>query len=273
MHGMVFFVVMALASGYLLYETRLWRRRFRASPGYNLYFSVLVIGLGWTFLSEWIYWLVTGLPKFPFLADKSELHQPLAGLIAAFAVNRFGHYLLAFWFWLCDQLESQRALQGEFDALLKAQNFFEAHVFEVGMAGGTLMATMENRRVYVGFPGTIKLESGAKWLTLTPVASGYRDVNAADVQFNVYYPENKEKKGQNIERYQVTLPIDKIMSIQNFNMKLYHECFVADDANRTSTSFSTSASGGEKTPSTESQKSSVQISCSVDIKQGDKPAP
>ena len=201
-----------LASGYLLYHAPLLRNYWYGCTGYVLYFRIIVTG---TLLS-----LVVGfgLPYYRSLFLDNPL--PNATFITALAL-----WLLFFFMEkvlvkifppLRDKLNLNR-LEGQ---------YFETFIYEKSIAPAMIMITLENRKIYIGWPLEILVESpDNKWLRLIPFWSGCRN-DEGIVEITTKYDKALHVTDKNLMSEQqklivMLIPVDKISVLQPFDPELW----------------------------------------------------
>jgi len=202
-----------LASGYLLYHVPLLHSHwYRRTEGYVLYFRIIVTG---TLLSS----LAVGF--FPYYRSLfPDIPLPNATFIAALAL-----WLLFFFM--------EKALVIIFPKLRDTLNlnrlegqYFETFIYEKNIASEMIMITLENRKIYIGWPLGILVEGQEnKWLRLIPFWSGCRDEKGI-VEITTKYDKafrvtDKNSRSEQQESIIMLIPVDKISVLQPFYPDLW----------------------------------------------------
>ena len=193
------------------------------SSGYSLYFRVLIIGLFWLFFLSHIVNLFADF-------SGSESHEMLlmiiltAALLARFFMERVYNFLD----------KRGRLNERKKKRLQKSNYFFESHIYSAFMKRSLLMATLQSGKVYIGFVDAMNDQDQAiKWINMVPLFSGNRDTTNQRLKIDTYYNDGKSAESGGDEaspsHYRVTLPVDKIVSLQDFDMKVYEERFSKGD--------------------------------------------
>ena len=229
-------VALALACGYILHEAGIWRWHFREYANHILYFRVLVIGLAWLPLC--------GL----FLAVLGEIFRPEAFIM--WTTAPFRSFLsvifplaLALFVWTASGLAQYISSHAKPDwenkmhlgMLKKSEMLFETHIMQAMITDTPVMVTMDGGKVYIGL--VIAVRKNAKWLSLIPMRSGYRDEKSKLVLETDYLPLHekaaRDRSESNRDRpelkFDVTLPVDKIASLQFFDARYFNLSSDDDD--------------------------------------------
>ena len=213
-------VALALACGYILHETGIWRQHFREYAGHILYFRVLVVGLAWLlFLGEIS-------RSEAFMSITAPFHSffsmafPLA--LALFVWTAFG---LAQY--ISSRIKPDQENKMHLRMLKKSEMLFEAHIMQAMITDTPVMVTMDGGKVYIG--SVIAVRKNAKWLSLIPMRSGYRDEKSKLVLDTNYLPLHEKAAKNHLDlKFDVTLPVDKIASLQFFDARYFN--LSSDDA-------------------------------------------
>lgn len=108
-------------------------------------------------------------------------------------------------------------------------NDFEELIASAARRVIPIAATMENSKVYVGLLSeTPPPSQQRKSLTILPLMSGFRHADTGEIKFTTYYNRiydklNKISPDLTIDDFSVVLPIDKIHSINMFDVVVYEE--------------------------------------------------
>ena len=210
-------VALALACGYLLHETPVWRRQFREYTGHVLYFRVAVIGLLWLSLCDWL---------LPFFVEKS-IFSAAVPLFSAFLflLATAGLQNLIF------RLRPEKRIKLLLRSFAKEEKLFERHIMQALATNTQVMVTMDSGKVYAGLVVAARLQSSEKWLTLFPTISGYRNEKSKQVFLETDYSLLREEAAKNHPdlKFDVTLPVDKIASLQFFDARYFNPSSDDDD--------------------------------------------
>ena len=214
-------VALALACGYILHEIRIWRWQFREYAGHILYFRVLVVGLAWLlFLGE---------------ISRSEAFMSITAPFRSFFSMAFP-LALALFVWtalglaqyISSRIKPDRENKIHLHMLKKSEMLFETHIMQAVITGTPVMVTMDGGKVYIG--SVIAVRKNAKWLSLIPMRSGYRDEKSKLVLETDYLPLHEEAARDRPElKFDVTLPVDKIASLQFFDARYFNPSSDDDD--------------------------------------------
>lgn len=209
----LFLLAFSLASGYLLHEISFWRMWFREHPGHVLYFRVLVAGLIWQvcFGALWdnaLCWPAV----FPHAKQAAGLAVALLLCLAANGVQKN--------FIAREKFDRRR--------LICSGMHFEYHILRALQGNLPIMVTLDNGKIYIGWVGSVRRQADAKWLTLVPAFSGYRDesqrikivTDYADALDDGAIRQRSEEGDLNLD---VTLPVEKIASLQFFDAEFYNK--------------------------------------------------
>ena len=112
--------------------------------------------------------------------------------------------------------------------LKKSEMLFESHIMQATITNTPVMVTMDGGKVYIGL--VIAVRKNAKWLSLIPMHSGYRDEKSKLVLETDYLPLHekaaRDRSESNRDRpelkFDVTLPVDKIASLQFFDARYFN---------------------------------------------------
>ena len=194
------------ASGYLIHENPLLRLVYRDHTGHALYFRVLVAGLLWQ--EGGVYFLEYSPEKAAFIAFLSY-----AGGVALLRIV-FLWDRAEIWFY-------RRSFQ-------ISDNFFEIHILQAMKDNTRVMVTLDGGKVYIGLVESIRRYADAKWLALLPMSGGYRDgekkLRLTTDYFNALANGVLDKR-----EMLITLPVDKIVSLQFFDAGFYEYGNITDD--------------------------------------------
>jgi len=214
---------LVLVSGYLVHEVHWWRGRAREYAGYILYFRVAILGIMSVIVVLTLHRMLPTLkPPWMIFPGNERINFLLVVFLLALALNMLSKATHVFY------ADKKLALRAELRRLENAQKFLEAHIFRVMMDSAKLMVTMDSGKVYVGSVFRSSAESGGKWLRLYPTLSGQRNPQTGEVNFTQNYAILQGGRATT-DAFLVTLSIDKIVSVQNFDIDLYNEAFASEN--------------------------------------------
>ena len=219
-------VALALACGYILHEAGIWRWQLREYAGHILYFRVLVVGLAWLPLCELLLAVLDEMFRpeafimwttAPFRSFLSVVFPLALALILFGIVQYISSHIKPDW-------ENKMNLR----MLKKSEMLFESHIMQAVITGTPVMVTMDGGKVYIGL--VIAVRKNAKWLSLIPMRSGYRDEKSKLVLDTDYLPFHEKTARDHPElKFDVTLPVDKIASLQFFDARYFNLSSDDDD--------------------------------------------
>ena len=212
--GFLMATLPVLASGYLIYDAPLLRLWFSKTSGYVLYFRIIAIGLFLTFVLGLISYLFT-FPKVPFL--DLPLHYESAPIIALFVAGffRFMSAVVVICFKKCNpQWEKKFILK------ILSEKELDQFIYERIINNQMIMVTLENQKVYMGWPIEAPDNEENKWLRLTPEWSGHRDEKSM-ITIQVNY--SKVMNNSPIDQNYMLIPVEKIVTVQLFDEEIFRK--------------------------------------------------
>lgn len=199
----------ALACGYLLHEKLSLRKWLREYPGHVLYFRVLVIGLVWVALCGAVR---SGLG----LAEVWRAADLGVALLLRFALTKVQDVIFS--------RSPQAELQFYRRGFMASEMHFESHILRAIEHNLHIMITMESGKVYIGLVKSVRRRSDARWMTMIPVLSGYRDERLMP-HITTDYSDALDRalsQGRDTElNLDITLPVEKTASLQFFDADFY----------------------------------------------------
>ena len=215
-------VALALACGYILHEIRIWRWQFREYAGHILYFRVLVFGLAWLLLCEMLLTIYLGE------TSRSETVTPLHSFLSMIFPLALALIVFGIAQYISSHIKPDRENKMHLRMLKKSEMLFESHIMQATITGIPVMVTMDSGKVYIG--SVIAIRKNAKWLSLIPMRSGYRDEKSKLVLDTNYLPFHEKAARDHPElKFDVTLPVDKIASLQFFDARYFNPSSDDDD--------------------------------------------
>jgi hypothetical protein len=97
--------------------------------------------------------------------------------------------------------------------------------------GLSVSISLTNGKVYVGVPLSEKTDAQKAWLAIIPLASGFRTARGELEITTPYFPtydqlaDGDAQDGRSLEDFRVLIPVDKVISIQLFDLDLYERHF------------------------------------------------
>lgn len=213
--GFVLATLSVLASGYLIYDVPLLRWWLPKSTGYVLYFRILTTGLLLTFfLAALLYPAmlhnvsVLGLQLNPEFSPVMAF--PVAVCIWGLATlgASIGRKYKPKW-------------GKELDLKTLNGKELDQFIYEKISNGQMIMVTLENQKVYTGWPLEAPNNEENKWLRLLPQWSGYRDEKST-ITVQVDYSKvigNLPPDEQN----RMLIPVGKITTVQPFDVEIFQK--------------------------------------------------
>ena len=166
-NGFVLGTLFLLASGYLIYDAPICRWWWSKSAGYGLYFRIIVTGLSLVFV---LTLLLYALPLHRFSSLDIELgpeHAPILAFAIALAFRLTAAKYIQFY--------GRINPDGKYKLDLKNLNDkgLDQIIYEKIYANEMIMVTLENDKVYAGWPLEVPNNEDRDWLHLIPEWSGY----------------------------------------------------------------------------------------------------
>ena len=179
-NGFVLGTLSILASGYIVYDAPICRFWWSRSSGYVLYFRIIVTGL----LLVSILSVLLNVPVFrSFTLFDFQFGIEYAPILA-FAVALVLRFCAAL-FILCGS-----KIYPPWKHRLNLKNLndkgLDQFIYERMHAQKMIMVTLENSKVYMGWPMEAANNEDSKWLRLVPQWSGYRN-NESTINIQIDY--------------------------------------------------------------------------------------
>jgi len=206
-------VLAVLASGHIVYDAPLCRWFLSGKhTGYVLYFRIITVGLLLLVLPLALITTTEWFPAFlRWLRLENEhalfLTLPLALCLRAlaWALVYCGGKLSAAW---REELK-RKELDGK---------GFERFILEKINRRETILITLDNRKVYAGWPLEIPDNEDKKWLRFTPQWSGFRN-DSATIDIKIDYSKILDQ--QQLENNPMLIQVEKIVSLQPFDIHIF----------------------------------------------------
>lgn len=208
-------VLAVLASGHIVYDAPLCRWFLSGKhTGYVLYFRIITVGLVLLFLP---FALIATTEWFPALLRLLRLENehalfltlPFALIlrVVAWVLVYCGGKLSAAW---REQLK-RKELDGK---------GFERFILEKINRRETILITLDNRKVYAGWPLEVPDNEDKKWLRFTPQWSGFRD-DSATIDIKIDYSKILDQR--QLENNPMLIQVDKIVALQPFDIEIFEQ--------------------------------------------------
>ena len=203
-----------LASGYIIHDAPICRLLWRRSTGYDLYLRTIAVGLILLILSSvLLYPLIpanVSLWKFTFNFENAPILTflvalSLRGLVELVIVGRgIGNPK---WKekWVYDNLNEKE---------------LDQFIYERVVNKKMIMVTLENKKVYAGWPIEAPGNEDNQWLRFTPQWSGYRD---ADSRIIVETDYSKVLDTTLLTTNQMLISVEKIVTVQPFDEEVFQK--------------------------------------------------
>ena len=208
--GLVLAALSILASGYIIHSAPICRFWLPLSTGYVLYFRIISTGLVLVFfLVALLYTAATYGVPFP---------TPEYAAILAFPIALVGRGLAGAWVWFY----GKKKPEWKYSLNLKRLNEkgLDQFIYERISTNKMIMVTLENKKVYAGWPIEAPNKEENQWLRLVPHWSGYRDEEAMiKVQINYSKVFGMSPSEQN----HMLIPVEKIVTVQPFDAAVFDE--------------------------------------------------
>ncbi len=215
-NGFALTTLSILACGYIIYGAPICRYWWRKPIGYALYFHIIVVGLALVLPLTILLYTLT-LSDFTQLnSEYAPVLKPEYAPVLAFFLAVVFRILAKISVWLY----GKKNLDWWYRLELKNINEkgLAQIVFEKMRNGEMLMVTLENNKVYTGWPIRAPNNEDDKWLRLVPQWSGYRDdqftINVTTDYSKVYDPTPTERE-------HMLIPVGKIITVQPFEEKVF----------------------------------------------------
>jgi len=208
-------VLAVLASGHIIYDAPLCRWFLSGKhTGYVLYFRIITVGLVLLVLPFALITTTEWFPAFLRLLRLENEHAlfltlPLALLlrVAASTVVYCGGLVSSEW---RDKL-SMKELDGK---------GFEQFIMEKIHRREMMLITLDNRKIYAGWPLEIPDNEDKKWLRFAPQWSGFRDDSSA-IDIKVDYSRVFETP--ELKSNYMLIQADKIVTMQPFDIRIFRK--------------------------------------------------
>ena len=212
--GFVLVTLSVLASGYIIYDAPLLRWWLPKSTGYVLYFRILTTGLLLTFF-------LGVLLYTPMLHNVSILGlqlNPEFSPVMAFPVALGLRALVKGVTFICGKCQPQWKVQLKIQTL--NEKGLDQFIFERILNKKMIMVTLENKKVYAGWPIEAPGNEDNQWLRFTPQWSGYRD---ADSKIIVETDYSKVLDTALLTTNRMLISVEKIVTVQPFDEEIFQK--------------------------------------------------
>ena len=203
-----------MASGYIIHDAPICRLWWTRSAGYTLYFRIIVAGLS---LVSVLSLLLYALPfhSFPLLGIELAPEQApmLAFAIAiilrgifAIGTRFYGRYKPS---WIY-QLDLKNLNEKGLDQIVSEKIY----------ANEMIMVTLENNKVYAGWPLEAPNNEDSNWLRLVPQWSGYRDSKSiinVGTDYSAVFDASSSEQGH------MLISVDQIVTVQPFDTETFQK--------------------------------------------------
>lgn len=203
-NGFVLGTLFLLASGYIIYDAPVCRFWLSRAAGYILYFRIIVTGLLLIIpVTAVLYVFSPWEIKYFDLAISHE-HAPILTFLIAVALR----ILVARIVRIYGKINPDWKYKLELKNL--NQNGLNKLIYERVYAGKMIQVTLENRKVYVGWPINYSSNEDEKWLGIVPTMEW-----SANISFEKNYSKVSGDKPS--EQDNMLISVNKIVSVQPFD--------------------------------------------------------
>lgn len=213
-NGFVLETLFLLASGYIIYDAPICRFWWSGSAGYVLYFRIIVTGLSLVIPVTAVLYVLAPWEIWFFNLKISHEHAPILTFLVALALRclaKIGTLVYG-------GINPDWKYKLELNNINK--NGLNILVCERVYEEKMIMVTLENQKVYVGWPINYSSNEDEKWLGIVPQWSGYRD-NKTNINLEINYSKilGYEPSKQN----RMLISVEKVVTVQPFD----EETFIA----------------------------------------------
>ncbi len=201
-----------LASGYVLYTAPVCRFWWPRVSGSALYFRSIATGFAFFYLC---YLSIYALIQFNLSPLELKIEH-ITFLAFPSALVLWTVITLGFWMYAKNNINWKQ----KFTLKSLRKNELDKFVYQQLINKGIIMITLENNKVYIGWPVEIINEEDSKWLGIIPMWSGYRDLQkGVHIQTNYSTVFGDQSSNQN----RMLISVEKIVTVQPFD----EETFIA----------------------------------------------
>ena len=201
-----------MACGYIIYDAPICRLWLSKSTGYVLYFRIIVTGLSLVLALTVLLYAPAFHGLTLFDVEIVPEHAPVLAFTIALAFRSF--------FAIGTRLCGERRCKYKLGLKNLNENGLAQIVYERIHARKMIMVTLENNKVYAGWPLEAPNNEERKWLRLVPQWSGYRDKKSTiTVQTDYSKVFNISPSNQN----RMLIPVEKIVTVQPFAPEIFHK--------------------------------------------------
>ncbi len=209
-NGFVLGTLSILACGYIIYDAPICRLWWFRSAGYVLYFRIIVTGLSLVLALTVLLYAPAFRGLTLFDVEIVPEHAPVLAFTIALAFRSF--------FAIGTRLCGERRCKYKLGLKNLNENGLAQIVYERIHARKMIMVTLENNKVYAGWPLEAPNNEERKWLRLVPEWSGYRDKQA---RINVETDYSSVFNMSPSERDHMLISADKIVTVQPFDVEVF----------------------------------------------------
>ncbi len=203
-----------LACGYIIYDAPICRHWWSRYVGYVLYFRIIVTGL---FLVLLLTLLLERPPLRGFDLTYTRLgpeHVPILAFVLAISLR----ILAKIYVW------SRGKLNPEWLSAMDLKNLnhkgLDQIIYNKIRSQKMIMVTLQNNKVYTGWPVEAPNNEDDKWLRLVPQWSGYRDKRSR-VHVQIDY---SKVYGQLLpDSEQMLVSVESIVTVQPFDPEVFEK--------------------------------------------------
>ena len=213
-NNFVLAVLPVLAFGYIIHDALICRLWFSKSTGYSLYFRIITIGLIFLFICQGLIYLLSPLEEEEANVSWLSAH-PLAATLFFALFLRICAYL-----WV--QTRGRKTPEWKHGLIKKSLNDkgLDQFIYERIHEKGMIMVTLENRKVYAGWPIEAPGNEDNKWLRVVPQWSGYRNKKST-IKVEINYSEviGNAPSDKNC----ILIPVEKIVTLHPFDADTFEQ--------------------------------------------------
>lgn len=215
--GLLFNALSVLACGYVIYDAPICRLWWPKLAGYVLYFRIVVAGLSLALpLAVLLY--LTPLQSINVFNVFTLKLDPSYAPILAFFIAIVARTLAKLFVWCYGAKNTEWRHQLELENLEKG---LAQIVYQKMGKGEMIMVTLENNKVYGGWPVDVPNSEYNKWLHLVPQWSGYRDPESTiHVQINYVKVYGDTPP---LERDPMLISVERIVTVQPFDAEIFQK--------------------------------------------------
>ena len=202
-----------LASGYIIYDAPILRLWLSKSAGYVLYFRIITTGLILVILSAVLLHPFTpnDVPILDFTLTPE--HAPIVAFVVALGLRGLAEFGTSIYG------KRQPKWKEKLNRKRLDEKGLDQFIYDRINNEEMIMVTLENKKVYIGWPLEAPNNEDNKWLRLTPYWSGYRD-EESNVTVQVDYSTVFGTPPPD-DRNRMLIPVEKIVTAQPFDDEIF----------------------------------------------------